>query len=645
LIAIKDATWIRREKRTQRNLEFKAMMIAQHDRVAEAQSPAADSTANSSMGSRGGGRRSLGGLRRLAPFLRTHQWLVAGSLVSLTAAALISLALPTAVRRLIDQGFTRTDGAFVDRYFVMLVALAIALAVASACRYYFVAALGERLVSDLRLQVFKKVVRLPASFFDANRSGEISSRLTADTAQIKSAVSLAASVALRNSILCAGSLAMMFMTSPSLSSITIGAIPLIVVPLVVFGRSVRRRSRAAQDALAQASAFASEVIAGSRTIQAFNGEESAEQKYIKDVETSYASSVSAARSRAYLTAFAIALIFASVVGVLWIGARGLLSGSMTAGNLSQFLLYAVIAAGSLGSLSEVWGELAQAAGAAGRLFELLGEEEGRPEPGATVPLRTPVAGGVEFRDVTFAYPGIPDREVLQGLSMRVAPGETVAVVGASGSGKSTLFSLLLGFYGTNEGQISIDGYDVTSLSAEEVRQQIAIVPQDVTIFASSVRDNIALGKTGASDAEIESAAQRAQAHDFISVLPHSYDTVVGERGLTLSGGQRQRIAIARAVLKDAPVLLLDEATSSLDAESEMLVQKGLEELMKDRTTIVIAHRLATVLKADRILVMDGGRIVEEGTHASLVRKGGVYAKLAELQFDAPDSHRDERDAA
>ncbi|MBO9127034.1 ATP-binding cassette domain-containing protein [Rhizobium sp. 16-488-2a] len=620
-------------------------MIAQHDRVAEAQSPAADSAANSSMESRGGGGRSLGGLRRLAPFLRTHQWLVAGSLVSLTAAALISLALPTAVRRLIDQGFTRTDGAFVDRYFVMLVALAIALAVASACRYYFVAALGERLVSDLRLEVFKKVLRLPASFFDANRAGEISSRLTADTAQIKSAVSLAASVALRNSILCAGSLAMMFMTSPNLSSITISAIPLIVVPLVVFGRSVRRRSRAAQDALAQASAFASEVISGCRTIQAFNGENAAEQKYINDVETSYASSVRAAQSRAYLTAFAIALIFASVVGVLWIGARGLLSGSVTAGNLSQFLLYAVIAAGSLGSLSEVWGELAQAAGAAGRLFELLGEEEGRPQPGATVPLRTPVAGGVEFRDVTFAYPGMADRQVLQGLSMRVAPGETVAVVGASGSGKSTLLSLLLGFYGTNEGQISIDGYDVTSLSAEEVRQQIALVPQDVTIFASSVRDNIALGKTGASDAEIESAAARAQAHEFISNLPHSYHTVVGERGLTLSGGQRQRIAIARAVLKNAPILLLDEATSSLDAESEMLVQKGLEELMKDRTTIVIAHRLATVLKADRILVMDSGRIVEEGTHASLVRKGGVYAKLAELQFDAPDSHRDERDAA
>ncbi len=621
------------------------MMIAQHDSHADAPIPAADTSGHSSVESRVHGRRSLSGLRRLAPFLRAHQWLVAGSIISLGAAAIISLALPTAVRRLIDQGFNRTDGAFVDRYFVMLVALAVALAVASACRYYFVAALGERLVSDLRLQVFTKVVRLPASFFDANRSGEITSRLTADTAQVKSAVSLAASVALRNSILCAGSLAMMFMTSPSLSSITIGAIPLIVVPLVVFGRSVRRRSRNAQDALAQASAFASEIIAGSRTIQSFNGERTAEQKYIRDIETSYASSVGAARSRAYLTAFAIALIFASVVGVLWIGARGLLAGSMTAGNLSQFLLYAVIAAGSLGSLSEVWGELAQAAGAAGRLFELLDEDDGLPEQGITTALPTPVAGGVEFRDVKFAYPGMPDREVVQGLSMRVAPGETVAVVGPSGSGKSTLFSLLLGFYGTTEGQILIDGCDVASLSSEEVRQQIAIVPQDVTIFASAVRENIALGKPDANDAEIEFAAARAQAHEFISDLPHSYHTVVGERGLTLSGGQRQRIAIARAVLKDAPILLLDEATSSLDAESEMLVQKGLEELMKNRTTIVVAHRLATVLKADRILVMDKGRIIEEGSHASLVRKGGVYAKLAELQFDAPVSNGSERDAA
>ncbi len=620
------------------------MMIAQHDRLADVHARSVGTSGHKQPES-GRSRRSLTGLRKLSPFLRTHRLLASGALVSLTAAALISLALPTAVRRLIDQGFSRTDGAFVNSYFVMLIALAVALAIASACRYYFVAALGERLVSDLRLEVFRKVVRLPASFFDANRSGEISSRLTADTAQIKSAVSLAASVALRNSILCAGSLAMMFVTSPGLSSITIGAIPFVVIPLVIFGRSVRRRSRAAQDALAEASAFASEIIAGSRTIQAFNGEYAAEQTYRRNVEISYASSVHAARSRACLTGFAIALIFTSVVAVLWIGARGLLAGSMTAGDLSQFLLYAVIAAGSLGSLSEVWGELAQAAGAAGRLFELMGEDDGRLEAAAALPLRSPFAGNIEFRDVTFAYPGMLDREVIQKLSMRIAPGETVAVVGASGSGKSTLFSLLLGFYSAKDGQISIDGQDVASASPEDVRQKVAFVSQDVTIFASSIKDNISLGRPEATDQDIASAAVRAQAADFISALPEAYDTIVGERGLTLSGGQRQRIAIARAVLKDAPILLLDEATSSLDAESEMLVQKGLEELMKDRTAIVVAHRLATVLKADRILVMDKGRIVEEGTHASLVRQGGVYARLAELQFDAPDSLGEDRDAA
>ncbi|NKL01331.1 ATP-binding cassette domain-containing protein [Rhizobium leguminosarum bv. viciae] len=619
-------------------------MIAKHDRLAD--TPACCTEATDLGAAREDrSRRSLAGLGKLTPLLRAHRWLAAGAVVSLTAAALISLALPTAVRRLIDRGFARTDGAFVDHYFLMLVVLAIALAVASACRYYFVAALGERLVCDLRLQVFQKVVRLPASFFDANRSGEVSSRLTADAAQIKSAVSLAASVALRNSILCVGALAMMFVTSPGLSSITVGAIPLIVVPLVVFGRSVRQKSRSAQDALAAASAFASEIVAGSRTIQAFNGEEAAQRKYVREIEASYASSVSAARSRAFLTAFAIALVFASVVGVLWIGAQNLLSGAMTAGDLGQFLLYAVIAAGSLGSLSEVWGELAQAAGAAGRLFELMDEEDGRPKAGATLPLRTPVAGRIEFEDVRFAYPGAPDRQVLRGLSMRVSPGETVAVVGASGSGKSTLFSVLLGFYGVGDGKIAIDGRDVATLSPEEVRQQMAIVPQDITIFASSIKENIAIGRPEAIPEEIEAAAARAQAHDFVSALPNGYDTVVGERGLTLSGGQRQRIAIARAVLKDAPILLLDEATSSLDAESEMLVQKGLDELMENRTTIVIAHRLATVLKADRILVMDEGRIVEEGTHSSLVRQGGAYARLAELQFDAPASLPVERNAA
>ncbi|NLS19983.1 ATP-binding cassette domain-containing protein [Rhizobium sp. P40RR-XXII] len=620
-------------------------MIASHDRPAE-------STDGMSLVSDVRGRkskratRSLAGLGRLIPFLRPHGWLVGGAISSLTAAALISLALPTAVRSMIDHGFSRSDGAFMDRYFLMLIAMAVALAIASACRYYFVAALGERLVSDLRLSAFGRVVHLPASFFDVNRAGEISTRLIADTAQIKSAVSLAASVALRNSILCVGALVMMFITSPRLSSITIGAIPLIVIPLVVFGRSVRQKSRSAQDALAEASAFANEIILGSRTIQAFNAEDTAKRRYLRDIEASYARSAIAARSRALLTAFAIALIFTSVVGVLWIGAQNLMSGAMSPGSLSQFLLYLVIAASSLGSLSEVWGELAQAAGAAGRLFELMDEkEDDRSAAKGMGRLALPVSGSVEFSGVRFAYPGSPEREVLKGLSMRVAPGETVAVVGPSGSGKSTLFSILLGFYQVKSGQISLDGREIASLSPEEVRRQVAIVPQDVTIFATSISENIALGRPDATAEEIQGAASKAQADAFISALPKAYETVLGERGLTLSGGQRQRLAIARAVLKDAPILLLDEATASLDAESEMLVQSGLESLMENRTTIVIAHRLATVLKADRILVMDEGRIVEEGTHASLVRQGGIYARLAELQFTAPVSPSLARDAA
>lgn len=618
-------------------------MIAPHDRPESV----VDRDPNNDVSQREGSarpRRLVAGLGRLLPLVAAHGWLTAGALLSLTSAALISLALPTAVRRLIDNGFGNADQAFVNRYFLMLVGLALALAAASACRYFFVTALGERVVSDLRVTVFEHVVRLPASFFDANRSGEISSRLSADAAQIKSAVSLATSVALRNSILCFGALVMMFLTSPALSAMTVGAIPAVVVPLVFFGRAVRKRSRRAQDALAKASAFATEIVSGCRTIQSFNGEDYAARSFSNDVEASYAAAVDAARSRALLTAFAIALIFTSVVGVLWIGAHDLLSGVTSAGNLSQFLIYAVIAAGSLGSLSEVWGELAQAAGSAARLFELVDEKNGRKEAGSTLPLRAPVAGRVEFSDVRFAYPGVPERLVVKGVSFAVAPGETLAVVGPSGSGKSTLFSLLLGFYGTKSGAISIDGRDIGTLSFEDVRREIAVVPQDVTIFAASVADNIALGRPLSSREEVALAAERAHAAGFISALAEGYDTVVGERGLTLSGGQRQRIAIARAILKDSPILLLDEATASLDAESEMKVQKGLEGLMHGRTTIVIAHRLATVLKADRILVMDDGVIVEEGTHDALMRRGGLYARLAELQFGLPPS-APARDAA
>ena len=616
-------------------------MIAAHDRSA---TPPADVIAGSRP-QRGKKKSNVSGLVRLLPLLRPHRGLVLLVVISLAAAALISLALPMAVRRMIDHGFGQFDGGFINSYFLMLLALAIALAIASACRYYFVTTLGERVVSDLRVKTFRNVTRLPASFFDANKSGDIASRLTADAAQIKSALNLAASVALRNSLLCLGALVMMFVTSPGLSAITLGAIPLVIAPLVLFGRSVRRKSRAAQDALATASAFASEMITGSRTVQAFNGEAAASDRYAHDVEASYRSAVLAASSRALLTAVAIAMIFGSVVGVLWIGAHNLLSGTLSAGSLSQFLLYSVIAAGSLGSLSEVWGELAQAAASAERLFELLDEDAGESEQASRSALSQPAKGAIEIRDLHFAYPGAPDRQVLTGLSMNVRSGETVALVGASGSGKSTIFSLMLGFYKDYAGDILLDGCDARTISTTAVRGEIAVVPQDVTVFATSIAENISLGRSDASLDEIVAAATVARAHGFISELTDGYRTVVGERGLTLSGGQRQRLAIARAVLKNAPILLLDEATASLDSENEMLVQRGLDELMSNRTTIVIAHRLATVLKADRILVLDGGRVIEEGTHAALIRKGGAYSRLAELQFDLSGSAAMEHDAA
>ena len=512
-------------------------------------------------------------------------------------------------------------------------AMALILAAASALRYYFVITIGERIVSDMRREVFDHVTRLSPSFFDVNQSGEIVSRLTADTTQIKSAVGATASVALRNLILCFGAMVMMIFTSPKLSSIVLIAIPIIVLPLVSFGRSVRKRSRAAQDTLAQASAYANETIAANRTIQAYNGEEAASQHYGAAVEDAYQAARAAIKSRSLLTGFAIAMIFGSIVAVLWVGAQNVLAGTMSAGTLGQFLLYSVIAGSSLGSLSEVWGELSQAAGAADRLGELLAEVSPIAAPVNPVSLPQP-QGQVEFSDVHFFYPSRPNRSALHGLSFSVKSGETVAIVGASGAGKSTIFSLLLRFYDPQQGSIAVDGVDIRRVEPEALRERVAIVPQDTTIFANSIHDNIAFGRPGASRDEVRAAAIAAQADEFIARLEQGYDTQVGERGVTLSGGQRQRIAIARAILKNAPILLLDEATSALDAESETLVQKALEGLMETRTTLVIAHRLATVLKADRILVLDQGRIVEEGTHQSLIRHGGIYAKLARLQFDA-----------
>jgi ATP-binding cassette subfamily B protein len=577
-------------------------------------------------------RRSLGPLRRIFPYLGQYKGMVAAALVALALAAAMTLALPLAVRRMIDHGFGGGDSTFISQYFGMLVVIGVVLALASAARYYFVITIGERVVSDLRRDVFSHVAELSPAFFDRSQSGEIVSRLAADATQIKSAVGATASIALRNTIMGAGAVVLMVITSPKLSSLVLLAIPAIVLPLVAFGRSVRRRSRLAQDTLAEATAYASEQIGAVRTMQANTGEAMVVGRFASAVEAAFKAARASIFARSFLTFFAISAVFASVIGVLWIGSRDVLAGTMTAGTLGQFLLYSVLAASALGSLSEVWGELNQAAGAAERLSELLDEEPAVRAPANPTALPEP-HGAVAFKDVHFAYPTRSQAAALEGLSFSLKPGETVAIVGPSGAGKSTIISLLLRFYDPASGSIEIDGVDIAKADPKAVRKRIALVPQDVTVFAASARDNIAFGKPEASEAEIEAAARDALAEEFIKALPEGYDTQLGERGVTLSGGQRQRIAIARAILRDAPILLLDEATSALDAESETLVQKALERLMKGRTTIVVAHRLATVLKADRIIVMDKGRIVEQGTHKSLVAKGGVYARLAKLQFD------------
>ena len=579
--------------------------------------------------------KSVRPLMTLLPYLARYKKLVAGAVLSLMLAAVTTLALPTAVRRVIDNGFSTDDAALINNYFSMLILIALVLAAASALRYFFVITLGERIVSDVRRDVFTQVMNLSSTFYDTAQSGEIVSRLTADTTQIKSAVGATASLALRNTLLGTGALFMMVITSPSLSAIVIGVIPLIVLPIVAFGRRVRTKSRTAQDMLANASAYASEAIGAVRSFQAFTNEGFAANRYARAVDTAFAAARSAVGARAILTAFAIFMVFSSVVAVLWIGATRVLSGDMTPGTLGQFLLYAIFAAGALGALSEIWGELQLAAGAAERLTELLVEESDVESPDNPTTLPSPPLGTAAFENVSFAYPTRPNDRALHGLSLEIKPGETVAIVGASGAGKSTIFGLLMRQYDPQSGRIMIDGVDAKEADLQKLRERMAIVPQDVAILSGTVADNIAFGRPNASQEEIEKAAKAAQADQFVSELPNGYETEVGERGVTLSGGQRQRLAIARAILRDAPILLLDEATSALDAESETLVQKALEGLMKGRTTLVIAHRLATILKADRILVMDKGQIVETGTHAVLAKKkNGVYARLAALQFNA-----------
>ena len=573
--------------------------------------------------------------RALLPLVRyglAYKGRALAALAALVVSAAATLAVPFALRRMIDYGFDKDSRGAIDTYFLAMGAVVIVIALAAATRYYLVTTLGERVVADLRRDVYAHLTGLDAAFYDRARTGELISRLTADTTQIKAAFGASASIALRNLFMFVGATALMVYTSPKLSALVLVAIPIIAAPLIASGRIVRRRSRHAQDTLADATAFASESLGGVRTMQAFGAQETSQARFSRAVEGAYAAARDAATTRAILIAVAVSLAFCSVVVVLWLGAHDVLAGRMSGGLLSQFVLFAVLAATSLGELSQVWSEAAAAAGAAGRISELLSVAPRIVAPAKPVPMPPP-RGAIAFERVSFAYDGAPDAQVIDDLSFSVAPGERVALVGASGAGKSTVFQLIMRFYDCRQGRVLIDGVDVKAVDPRALRARIAPVPQDPSIFGGTVSENVAYGRAEASEEVIEAAARRAAADGFIRDLAAGYATELGERGVTLSGGQKQRLAIARAILKDAPILLLDEATSALDAHNEAQVQAALDDVMTGRTTLVIAHRLATVQKADRILVMDAGRVVEEGTHAGLVAKGGVYARLARLQFE------------
>ncbi len=577
-------------------------------------------------------KAALSALKPLVPYGLAYKGRIAAALAALIMASAATLVVPIAVRRVVDFGFSEEGRAYINAYFALLVVVVAVLALSSALRYYFVITLGERVVADLRSAVFRHLTALDPAFFDQTKSGEIVSRLTADTTQVKAAFGVSISIALRNFFLFFGAAVLMVITSPKLSALVLLAIPVIVLPLVLSGRAVRRRSRAAQDRLADASAYAAEAIGAVRTMQAFGMESLTASRFALAAEEAFDAARLSTTMRAFLTGAGIFMVSASVVAVLWYGAQDVLAGEMTGGRLSQFVLYAVFAASSLGQLSEVYGELSQAAGAAERLGEILAAKPAIERPREPKPLPEPSFGTVVFEDVHFAYPTRAEQRALHGLSFTVAPGERVAIVGPSGAGKSTILQLLLRFYDPQSGTIRVDGVPITEADPFALRARMALVPQEPTIFAASVLDNIRYGRPEASEEEVRRAAELASAHGFVQALPQGYDTLIGERGVTLSGGQRQRLAIARAILKDAPILLLDEATSALDAESERKVQEALDRLMEGRTTLVIAHRLATVRSADRILVMDKGWIVEEGTHETLLAEGGLYARLARLQF-------------
>jgi ATP-binding cassette subfamily B protein len=576
--------------------------------------------------------RSLRPLRRLFPFLWPYRWRIGIALTALIISSAATLVLPAAGRGLIDHGFDAKAAARISQYFLAFVAVAAVMGISGATRFYFVTWIGERVVADIRKAVFDNVLGLTPAFFEVTRTGEVLSRLTADTTLIQTVVGSSVSVAMRMSVTFVGGLVMMFVTSPKLSALVIGAVLLVMVPLMLFGRWVRTLSRKSQDRLADTSAHAGETLNAVQTVQAFAHEDLERQAYGRAVQSSFDVAIQRTRARAVMTAVIIFAAFSSVAGVGWVGAQDIIHHTMTGGQLVQFVIYAIFVGSGVGALSETWGDLQRAAGASERLMELLHTKPAILPPAHPRAITEPARGAISFQDVVFRYPTRPDHAALNGFSLDVAAGEAVALVGPSGAGKSTVFQLLLRFFEQQSGKIRFDGLDLSELDPTELRKHIAVVAQDSVIFSGTIAENIRYGRPEASDQEVRHAAEAAAASEFIDDLPLGYQTPLGERGVTLSGGQRQRLAIARAILRDAPLLLLDEATSALDAENERLVQTGLNNLMAGRTTIVIAHRLATIQRLNRIVVMDQGHIVGEGSHAELVARGGLYARLASLQF-------------
>ncbi|MCF7726535.1 ATP-binding cassette domain-containing protein [Sulfitobacter sp. M220] len=575
--------------------------------------------------------RELGALRALLPFLAPYRGLMIAAILALVLTAMISLTLPLAVRRVIDT-FGSGEAELLDQYFVAALIIAGLLAVGTGLRYALVTRFGERVVADIRKAVFDRVISMSPAFYENLMTGEVLSRITTDTTLILSVVGSSMSIALRNMLIVTGGLVLMLFTSAKLTAMVLLIVPAVIVPILVLGRRLRVLSRENQDWIAASSGNASESLGAVQTVQAFTNEAASQAQFGQMTEASFDAAQRRIKTRALMTIIVIFLVFAGVVGVLWMGARDVRADQMSPGALVQFVIYAVMVAGGVAALSEIWGELQRAAGATERLVELLRTQDTVQDPETDIALPTPVVGRIAFENVHFTYPARPDVQALDGINLSIDPGETVAFVGPSGAGKTTIIQLILRFYDPASGRITLDGVDLRDVSRAVFRQSVALVPQDPVIFAASARENIRFGRPDATDAEITAAAEAAAAHGFITALPDGYDSYLGERGVMLSGGQKQRIAIARAILRDAPVLLLDEATSALDAESERAVQSAVDRLSADRTTLIVAHRLATVKKADRIVVLEAGQIVDMGTHDELVTKGGLYARLARLQF-------------